>query len=427
MVHTFYAGMGGFVIDLNDASRNDGIPQKLTVTARGIAFLAKCGHLPDIHENDIADKSKADSLAKALACLQAGWMVVQLIGRAASGLPVTLLEVNVLGHVLCAFVIYVLWWHKPRQVKEPTKLDGDWTESLCAYMYMSSSISGRRSVHAGMLRRTWKDPELLQLAFFAPRSDEPLKDQKCDKHPEANSNDLSNGSEDTSPNASEETSQISNATRSYFGPRPGVKRESTTDRSLEAYEDPDHTREARWLLAADAVTAHPEILQLPTGKFVTDGWIEPKTEELVTHTASNWPGEDLLRGTGGLVMGMVLWFASIAYGAVHIAAWNDSYPSEVEAWLWRSSSIWVAFSGLVWLVINLLAHSFGTIDAYWNRVLEFKAGRISYAILGLLCSLCGIAYIFARIFLVVEAWISIRKLPVGAYSTPNWIQMIPHL
>jgi len=150
-------------------------------------------------------------------------------------------------------------------------------------------------------------------------------------------------------------------------------------------------------------------------------------EELVMMSASNWPGEDLLRGTGGHVMGVVLWFASMAYGGVHIAAWNDYFPSTVEAWMWRTSSIYITASGFLWLMINLLAHLSKSLDAYWDRVLALQAHRMSYLILGSLCFVCGAAYAFARIFLVVEAFISIRELPVAAYGTPDWTQVIPHL
>jgi hypothetical protein len=135
MTHSFYAGMGGFVIESNGSSADRGMPfipgsQRLTLSARGVAFLARCGHLPNIPEDDIVDKSKADGLAKFLVCLQAAWMVVQVIARLVLGLPVTLLEVNILGHVLCAFVIYMLWWRKPRLVYESTKLEGEWVEPL---------------------------------------------------------------------------------------------------------------------------------------------------------------------------------------------------------------------------------------------------------------------------------------------------------
>src|SRR5271155_4807835 len=42
----------------------------------------------------------------------------------------------------CVFVIYMLWWNKPLLPNEPFIIDGDWVEPLCAYMYMSSDMSG---------------------------------------------------------------------------------------------------------------------------------------------------------------------------------------------------------------------------------------------------------------------------------------------
>ena len=64
-----------------------------------MALLAKCGHLPNVPEGDIADKSKANDLAKFLVVLQASWMLLQVLGRLIARLPVTLLEVNTVAHV----------------------------------------------------------------------------------------------------------------------------------------------------------------------------------------------------------------------------------------------------------------------------------------------------------------------------------------
>ena len=35
-----------------------------------------------------------------------------------------------------------MWWHKPLAPKEPFIMRGEWVKPLCAYMYMSSQISG---------------------------------------------------------------------------------------------------------------------------------------------------------------------------------------------------------------------------------------------------------------------------------------------
>lgn len=72
-------------------------------------------------------------------------------------------------------------------------------------------------------------------------------------------------------------------------------------------------------------------------------------------------------------MGMALWFASIAYGAVHTAAWNDHFPSELEAWLRRASSANIMESGLIWLTINFFGQTSQRFDHYWDQVLRGKA------------------------------------------------------
>lgn len=46
-----------------------------------IRETAKLGLLPDISQEEIKDKSKADLLAKALVIIQAGWLVSQVITR----------------------------------------------------------------------------------------------------------------------------------------------------------------------------------------------------------------------------------------------------------------------------------------------------------------------------------------------------------
>jgi hypothetical protein len=452
MVHGFYAGMGGFTFDASSFCTNNGIPftlqrHRLTLTARGVAFLAKCGHLPNIQKNDIVDKSKADSLAKSLACLQAGWMVVQVIGRAVLGLHVTLLEVNTLGHVLCALLTYLLWWNKPRQIYEPTNLEGEWVRPLCAYMYMSSQISGRRSAHAALLRRTWYDPEFSAIAYFTP----PAQVQPSNSTSSGPQHDASEDPHATSPKTtqilSRQLSALSSSNRQddgafnlgRFGLRPGQLEQEDGEKvfrllgETERADAPASMHLLRWQLAEVAVQSYSVIRQqlvMKQDAAVENGgvaWFEPMTEELLTIRVANWPSEDLLRGIRGLIMGMVLWFASMAFGAVHLAAWHEYFPSKLEAWMWRSSSIYITWSGFLWLLINLLAHLSRSINAYWERVLAFQASRTSYLILGFLCSICGIAYALARVYLVVEAIISIRQLPLTAYTTPDWAQIIPHL
>ena len=119
----FFAVMGGFKIpmDVKDDQLTDGG----TLTPSAVLFLATLGYLPHVDEQTIEDKSKADSLGKGLVCIQVGWMVIQTISRKASGLPITLLELNTMAHVACAVVMYLVWWYKPQNVSLPLTIDTD--------------------------------------------------------------------------------------------------------------------------------------------------------------------------------------------------------------------------------------------------------------------------------------------------------------
>lgn len=173
--HSFYANMGGFVFDLVEdfPAERDTFTAKhsrLTVTPRGMALLARCGFLPKISKEDILDKSKSDNLSKVISVAQALWMLAQIVGRLIAHLPITLLEVNTLAHIMCAMIIYILWWDKPKLINEPTKLHGDWVPPISAYMYMSSQISGWRRMSPGILKKDWIDPELSILALKPSRA-----------------------------------------------------------------------------------------------------------------------------------------------------------------------------------------------------------------------------------------------------------------
>ena len=147
MAHRYFASMGGFAFDCDfDNGGEEFIPgsPSLRYTSHAILLLAKLDRLPNISTADISDKSKADGLAKTLVCLQASWMLLQCIGRIASNLPITLLEINTIGHCFCALVIYLIWWNKPLHVLEPIVLTGDWMRGFTSYAYMGSSMLTER-------------------------------------------------------------------------------------------------------------------------------------------------------------------------------------------------------------------------------------------------------------------------------------------
>lgn len=44
-----------------------------------------------------------------------------------------------------------------------------------------------------------------------------------------------------------------------------------------------------------------------------------------------------------------------------------------------------------------------------------------------LLGLVNVPYVFARLFIVVEAFILVRSLPIGSFETVCWVEYWPHV
>lgn len=78
MTHAHYAAMGGFAVDIGHLHNT---MDRGTLTPNGLLFLADQGYFFELPPETIADKSKANLLAKALVCLQDGLQVKLLRER----------------------------------------------------------------------------------------------------------------------------------------------------------------------------------------------------------------------------------------------------------------------------------------------------------------------------------------------------------
>jgi hypothetical protein len=444
-VLSFYAGAGGFVFDLEQSEGVEPFisgPQRLTLTAHGVVLLAKSGLLPDLDEREIKDKSKTDGLAKALVLLQASWMLLQTLSRMAAHIPTSLLEVNTIGHILCAFVVYLLWWNKPREIHEPIVLKGDWVDSMCAYMYMSSRVSGTR-IKGCFKPRSWVTPELKRCVYLdynrALPSSRSLRLSQNEIVDVVDIQTISSPQKEPITKVASADSQLSGAFElqpfRHLDSRKTISRRLKMGWIPEPSSDSTTLRQTRHMLAAAAVQTFPAV-RARFNKLEPDSkdlsvtrtpTYEPLIEQLVVCHARNWPSDFLLPGLGGELMGMTLWFATMAYGGVHIAAWNEYFPTRAEQQLWRLSSVYIACSGLLWLLMNVFGAVSPLASLYWDRFIAFQAFWVEYIVYGVIATACGILYIFARAFLVVDAIVSLRQLPVQIYSTPQWSEIIPHL
>jgi hypothetical protein len=138
-----------------------------------------------------------------------------------------------------------------------------------------------------------------------------------------------------------------------------------------------------------------------------------KIDDLVTVEAPNAGDKDLV--DRGKAMPFFLGVLSLAYGGVHISAWNSHFPSDIEQIMWRVAACIVAGGGFV------LGGCAAWSDWLVDRQIEEPLGMDIFFVIS------GLLYCAARLFLVTEAFISIRSLPVGAYDTVVWSTLLPHL
>lgn len=117
----------------------------------------------------------------------------------------------------------------------------------------------------------------------------------------------------------------------------------------------------------------------------------------------------------------VLAFAAAAYGGLHVAAWNEYFPSEGERICWIISSLAISSSGIFFWLYFLAKQSIESIDIAGTRLSRNRA--LSFVGQYVMAPL----FVLARLFLVVEAFVSLRRVPKEVYQTPEWSNYFPHL
>lgn len=152
----------------------------------------------------------------------------------------------------------------------------------------------------------------------------------------------------------------------------------------------------------------------------------------------------------------------IVYGSVHLAAWNFDFPTKVEKIMWRVACALVAggipcsllifyitiVSSFVLVLLwelaqpqvewmNYLSAPFSefflikpkldpTPQKFYQHLLHLVGWIVASGIF-LVVLLSLTLYFGARLFIIIESFISVRRLPLGVFITVNWSDYIPHL
>ena len=103
---------GDFYMNMLMLRANLWIPnaaQLLTIREMGII-----DSLPDIDEDDLEDRSKNNSIIKAIAIIQICWFDLQFLVRFGTGITNTQLEVMVFAFTIFSVISYTLAWDRPK-------------------------------------------------------------------------------------------------------------------------------------------------------------------------------------------------------------------------------------------------------------------------------------------------------------------------
>jgi hypothetical protein len=441
MVSAFYIVMGGFAFDVRDLSDH----KYIALTPQGFMAFARAGLItPDIlKDDDITDRSKANQLGKLLVCVQALWMVVNCVARKASGRPTTLIELNVIVHVVVAVVVYGLWWYKPLAVANPSFLPRQY-----------ASNSGQPStVNAD----SPKVPEVEVLAFLLRLNGLELKmeelDQRtCETYPaDLNLKQLNVKFKAYIPNPQEfeiqgrtnlTTKHCAKLVRRLKIKSPGLILLPGQQLVLKVHQylllNPYKVGiwkayfisqdQLRWL---DMECAYRRTHETG-GISQLESAIPESLQALTTFDPPNYSVQGSLY-TGGIVNSRsdfrvignipLMFMAGVLscfYAGAHASAWSSHFPTYIERWIWRGACICIAS------VIPFLCTLFFLAVSVERRIGSIL-DKLNFVVFCFLSGMTTISYILARLFIPVEAFISIRKLPVGAFETVEWVEYWPHV
>lgn len=405
-----------------------------TITPHGVLRLAKEGLFPAAYKSQtVKDKSKANALAKFLVCFQAIWMIIQVCGRYATRLPVTLLELYTVLHTICAVVMYVVWMDKPFSVSQPTFVSLDHS-TLKLLLAKSDAKPAERDAEPSESK---------------PKSDE--------KRPE----------QDTKPSESDVNAKQSEQGAKSSEQEPDVKSLELDPEALKTKPVAElgffHWEHTESHCSLDLFWNHEYTDGLTSraglGKLLFRqlwDWEQYKSAQSYTMIYIKLSMNSyvaLWNGWGGFrIEALGLSCLGFAYGGLHLAAWRYKFPSDVERQLWKTASVLTATSVLVFFLavwvgvlgrqgwnlmlqkrVEAVGKSEHTRLERWlvkseSKLRDLKERFKKWVMFGLCLSfaIAAIPCIFGRLYLLVESFVAMRKLPLGSYDVVLWSNFLPH-
>ncbi|KAL4257808.1 hypothetical protein AB1N83_011288 [Pleurotus pulmonarius] len=124
--------------------------------------------------------------------------------------------------------------------------------------------------------------------------------------------------------------------------------------------------------------------------------------------------------------------AGSLFGAIHCIAWRFQFPTAVEKAMWRVASIVVTAAPLLWylivsaIVMLVKIKTTSEVSGASRWVIALFESLIRYIGMALVPVILY-SYFLARLFLIIESFISLRSLSSEAFQVVTWTTFIPHI
>ncbi|KAK5237706.1 hypothetical protein LTR47_000798, partial [Exophiala xenobiotica] len=362
-------------------------------TPAGVELLAMADGLPAVTKEDVEERSNADVIAKIIVLCQVTWFALQVLSRLIKRLPVTALETHTTVHVGCAIMMYLFWFNKPYNVSRAILLIDAISREIGALLVFrklwAESYDERLRQHEKKSERYWQERvinESQNIMVLDPPPALPVR-EPLDQAIERYLATISVESVDSNPQEKVLQTLSKDA-------KSGWQRLTTRyDSSI-----------VRLVLDKTCLSGIKQTADNFEIRTVWGSWSKD-----VGH---GWSKEKLMNMTFNVV-----------YGAAHLTAWNaSSFPTSAERWIWRISGLILA-AVPVWAGLWIVWWKASTSNNKWLFI--FRNGDMDI-IGGPFFCVVIVAYTLARCYFLVEALVSLRHLPAGAYRQVDWSKLFPH-
>ncbi|RPB06805.1 hypothetical protein P167DRAFT_540566 [Morchella conica CCBAS932] len=485
----------------------DDVYNRLILTPQGFIEYTKAHRIVPgtFDQRDLLDKGKGTFVAKTLAAIQAIWLILQSLARWAAGLPLTLLEIHVLIQIVCTIMIFYCWWHKPLDVGVPTTINLKSKEygkkrKAEAEKARGEAGGGEAGAKAGAdaqaeaqaqgcagtqspLRKSYPGglgtPEppcspastssrahtyVGETPHSRPTSLSPVRSNTRASRLTGNSTLFEDAISDVGSNA---------LTAENTNRRVGNTDQPMANDSIDNKSDPLANRDSFY---KDAVE-----LRVKTAAQIANDWVGVTAKACLDVSSHVRPvyqddpsnSRPVYKTAFKATMILVNGFLMVLTASLHLGAWNSTFPSPTELWLWRVSCfsmigfpIWIVavvcfndydrdMFDILWRThLRDKQHPVGPTPSAWRQIKnaikkhsltqedqkkyekdqklisELEPRKVRMVLHCVLLGSCVIAiffYFVASSFITLESFVSVRWLTDEHFKVPKWSNFIPHL